>query len=344
MSLPTPLPTLPLGHSGMALSRTGLGTWAMGGQGPRMSWGPQNDEESIRTVLHAVGNGINWLDTAPVYGLGHAEEVVGRALRRLPASERPYVFTKCGLRWDENAQVTRRGTADSLRHEAEQSLRRLGVEQIDLYQMHWPAQDGTAVEEYWETLLELRDAGLVRAVGLSNHGVAELARAAAVETPASVQPALSALVRDAAAEVIPWCRERGVGVVVHSPMHQGLLSGAFDARRLRTLAPDDWRRRSAAFSQASLAAAGAVVSAFASLGRELGVPTAAVAVAWTLSVPGVTGAIVGARTPGQLSEWLPAARLRCLEPAAMAQVASAIREAGAGSGPLVPALEESVGR
>jgi aryl-alcohol dehydrogenase-like predicted oxidoreductase len=331
----TVLPARPLGPTGMRLSRIGLGTWAMGGQGPRMSWGPQDDEESVRTIVYAVEQGINWLDTAPVYGLGHAEEVVGAALRRLSPSERPYVFTKCGLRWDERAQVTRRGAAASLRHEVEQSLRRLGVERIDLYQMHWPAEDGTAIEEYWGTLLALRDAGLVREVGLSNHTTAELERAAAVEAPASVQPALSALVRDAAADVIPWCRERGVGVVVHSPMRQGLLSGAFDADRVRALPADDWRRANAAFSDDSLAQARPVVTALGAVARELGVSTAAAAVAWALAVPGVTGAIVGARDRRQLDGWLPAAHVGGLAPDAMAHVAQATRAAGAGSGPLV---------
>lgn len=336
MPLTPPLPTARLGGSGLILSRTGLGTWAMGGQGPRMSWGPQDDEESIRTVLYAVENGVNWVDTAPVYGLGHAEEVVGRALRRLPEGDRPYVFTKCGLRWDPQARVSRRGTAGSLREEVELSLRRLGVERLDLCQMHWPPDDGTPLEEYWQTLLDLRDAGLVRAVGLSNHDVDSLRRAAALEPPTSVQPALSALVRDAAADVIPWCHDEGVGVVVHSPMRQGLLSGDFDTARLAALAQDDWRRRSASFSEDSLKTAAAVVPALASVGRDLGVPTAAVAVAWTLSVPGVTGAIVGARSPRQLDGWLPAARLGGLDAAAMGTVADALRSAGAGTGPHVP--------
>lgn len=328
------VPRVALGRTGMSISRVGLGTWAMGGPNPRMSWGPQDDQVSVRTIRHAVECGINWLDTAPIYGLGHAEEVVGVALRGMPESARPYVFTKCGLRWDARAQVTRRGAETSLRHELEQSLRRLGVDRVDLLQMHWPAEDGTPIEEYWDTLLRLRDEGKARAVGLSNHDVAGLVRAAAAEVPATLQPPLSALRREALAELIPWCRSHGTGVITHSTMHHGLLSGAFDADRVNRLVADDWRRGDSAFNADHLPGSLAVTAALAKAGQDLGISTAAAAVAWVLAIPGVNGAIVGARGPSQVDDWLAAGMGHGLPADQMARVADAISTERAGSGPV----------
>src|SRR3989454_3481152 len=202
------LPTAPLGTTGMRITRVGFGAWAIGGGGWTFAWGNQDDADSITAIRHAVESGINWMDTAAVYGLGHSEEVVARALREIPPRDRPYVFTKCGLVWDEqdrSAQPRRVGEARSLRREVEASLRRLGIERIDLYQMHRPAEDGTPVEQYWQTLLELKAEGKVRSVGLSNHNVSQLEAAEGLGHVETLQPPFSAITRPAAAAELAWC-------------------------------------------------------------------------------------------------------------------------------------------
>ena len=236
MSTKTSFPTRPLGRSDMSITRIGLGAWAMGGNDWAIGWGPQDDTDSIAAIRLAVDRGINWIDTAAVYGLGHSEEIVGRALAQMSPGERPYVFTKCGLTWSaDQRQATprRNGAPASIRREIEGSLRRLGVERIDLYQMHWPAGDGTPLEAYWQELLDLKQAGKVRAVGLSNHNLAQLQDAEALGHVESLQPPFSAIQRSAAADLIPWCAQNGTGVIVYSPMQSGLLSGALppSARR-----------------------------------------------------------------------------------------------------------------
>jgi aryl-alcohol dehydrogenase-like predicted oxidoreductase len=222
------------GTTGMRITRAGFGAWAIGGAGWAFSWGRQDDADSISAIQHAVEQGVNWIDTAAVYGLGHSEEVVAQALSGIPTGERPFVFTKCGLVWDERDRTTaprRVGRPDSIRREMDASLRRLKRTEVDLYQMHWPAEDGTPIEEYWQTLLDLKKEGRARAVGLSNHNVDQLARAEAIGHVDTLQPPFSLIHRDFAAAELPWCRDHHTGVIVYSPMQSGLLTGAFTVER-----------------------------------------------------------------------------------------------------------------
>jgi aryl-alcohol dehydrogenase-like predicted oxidoreductase len=266
----------------------------------------------VRAIHAAVDRGINWIDTAAVYGLGHSEEVVARALRELPAERRPYVFTKGGLVWDDadrRKPSKRVGDPDSLRTQVDASLQRLGVETIDLFQMHWPAEDGTPVEDYWGAFVDLRDSGKVRAIGLSNHDVAQLERAEAVGHVDTLQPPFSALRPAAAETVLPWCADHGTGAIVYSPMGSGLLTGAFTAERVAALPEDDWRRSSPDFTT-NLEQNLAIGERLAQVAERHGVSQAAAAVAWTLGFRGVTAAIVGARRPDQIDGWIAAAGLR----------------------------------
>jgi aryl-alcohol dehydrogenase-like predicted oxidoreductase len=330
------LSTQPLGTTGMDISRVGFGAWAIGGSGWKFAWGPQDDAESVAAIRYAVEQGVNWIDTAAIYGLGHSEEIVGQALKEIPEGDRPYVFTKCGNVWDPadpGAQARRIGAADSIRREVDDSLRRLGVERIDLYQVHWPAQDGTPLEEYWQTMLELKAAGKVRAVGLSNHDVGQLETAEKLGHVDSLQPPFSAIHRSAVTE-IEWCAAHGTGVIVYSPMQSGLLTGAFSRERAAGLPDDDWRSRHSDFTT-NLDANLALADALAAVAARRGAPTASVAVAWTLAWRGVTGAIVGARRPDQIDGWLPAASLE-LTAEELDEIAAAIESTGAGEGPLSP--------
>lgn len=334
----TGLPTKPLGTSGMDITRVGFGAWAIGGAGYAFGWGTQEDEDSVAAIRHAVERGINWIDTAAVYGLGHSEEVVARALRDVPENDRPLVFTKCGLVWDEGdpqAPPRRVGDPASIRRELEASLRRLEVERIDLYQMHWPAEDGTPLEDYWGELVRLREEGKVRAVGLSNHDAAQLEAAERIGHVDSLQPPFSAVRRDAAAAELGWCADHDTGVIVYSPMQSGLLTGAFTRERAAKLPGDDWRSRSPDFTGEGLERNLRLAAALEPVAERHGVSPAAVAVAWTLAWRGVTGAIVGARSPEQVDGWLAAATLE-LTAADLDEVAEAIRTSGAGSGPERP--------
>lgn len=334
----TSFPTQPLGRTGMEITRVGFGAWAIGGPDWAVGWGPQDDGDAVDAILHAVDRGINWIDTAAVYGLGHSEELVRKALASLPPSRRPYVFTKCGLTWsaeDPKAMPRRTGAPDSLRREVEDSLRRLGVDCIDLYQMHWPAGDGTPLDVYWETLLDLKRAGKVRAVGLSNHNLAQLQAAQAIGEVDTLQPPFSAIRRDAAADLLPWCAQHDVGVIVYSPMQSGLLTGAFTRERAAALPADDWRSRNAEFTQPNLDRNLALAEAMKPIAERHGVTVGAVAVAWTLAWPGVTGAIVGARSAHQVDGWLGAATLE-LDAEDLLSIAQAIEDSGAGTGPALP--------
>jgi aryl-alcohol dehydrogenase-like predicted oxidoreductase len=321
-----------LGTSGLEISPLGLGAWAMGGSPAGGPWGPQDDTDSIATIHRAVELGVNWIDTASVYGLGHSEDVVGRALRELPEAERPLVFTKCRpeLVDDESAAAE---PAD-IRAELEQSLRRLHMDCVDLYQVHWPPRQApTPLEEYWATMVELRREGKARAIGLSNHDVAQLEAAEVIGHVDSLQPHFSAVVRTSAEE-ITWCRANGTGVIVYSPMHHGVLTGAFTAERLGVLAADDWRRTEPKFVE-GLPAKLELAEALAPIADRHGVSRAAVAVAWTLAWPGVTGAIVGARRPEQVDGWIEGADL-ALAPEDLDEIAAAIDRTGAGEGPARP--------
>jgi len=333
----TALPTAQLGRTGMAISRIGIGAWAFGGAGWVDTWGAQNDTDSIAAVRRAVDAGVNWIDTAPIYGLGHAEEVVGRALRRLPGADRPYVFTKAGVVWDPerpNDKPALIGRPDSVRAELDASLRRLGFERIDLYQMHAPPTDGTPIEEYWQTFCDLRREGKVRAIGLSNHSVEQLAAAEAVGHVDAVQPKLNLIHREAA-DILSWAAAHQTGAIVYSPMASGLLTGTFDAARVAALPADDWRRGHPDFTEPALRRNLELVHALEPVARRYGVSVAAVAIAWTLAFTGVSGAIVGLRRAEQANAWLVAASLR-LDESDFTDIAIAIERAGAGSGPRLP--------
>src|SRR6202035_858896 len=334
----TSLPTAQLGWTDMELTRVGFGAWAIGGGGWAFAWGSQDDGESIAAIRAAVESGVNWIDTAAVYGLGHSEEVVAAALAGLPEADRPYVFTKGGLVWDPADRTLaprRAGHPASLRAEVEASLRRLRVDRIDLYQMHWPAEDGTPVEEYWQTFADLKREGKVRAIGLSNHDVYQLEEAEDIANVDAIQPQFSLIHRDAADDVLLWAREHEAGVIVYSPMASGLLTGAFTAARAARLEPGDWRAGHPYFTEPALSANLALAEALRPVGERHGVTPAAVAVAWTLAFPGVTGAIVGARSPRQVDGWLPAASLE-LKDDDLSDLAAAVRATGAGTGPAMP--------
>lgn len=322
----------------MEITPVGFGAWAIGGGGWAFAWGEQDDRASIAAIRHAVERGINWVDTAPVYGLGHSEEIVARALKDFPPADRPYVFTKCGLIWDREkptVQALRIGDSASLRQELEASLRRLGVERIDLYQMHWPAEDGTPLEEYWGELLRMREEGKVRAVGLSNHRLEELELAERAGHVDTLQPPFSAIRREVGDRELPWCLEHETGVIVYSPMQSGLLTGTFSEQRAAQLPPGDWRSRSAEFTGEGLRRNLDLADALWPVAERHGATVAAVAVAWTLAWPGVTGAIVGARGPEQVDGWLGAASLELTE-ADLDEIAAAIHRTGAGRGPARP--------
>jgi aryl-alcohol dehydrogenase-like predicted oxidoreductase len=334
----TSLPTVRLGWTDMLLTRIGFGAWAIGGGGWAYAWGDQDDAESITAIRSAVESGINWIDTAAVYGLGHSEEVVAAALAGLPEADRPHVFTKGGLVWDpvqRSAAPRRVGDPASLRGEVEASLRRLKVERIDLYQMHWPAEDGTALEDYWQVFIDLKREGKIRAAGLSNHGISQLEAAEGIGHVDAVQPQFNLIHRDVADDVLPWAHDHEAGVIVYSPMASGLLTGAFTAERAARLDPGDWRASHPDFREPALQANLALADALSLVAERHGVTTAAVAVAWTLCFPGVTGAIVGARSPRQVQGWLPAAALKLKEDD-LADIAAAIHASGAGAGPASP--------
>jgi aryl-alcohol dehydrogenase-like predicted oxidoreductase len=332
------LPTRPLGSSGLDITPVGFGAWAIGGGGWSFGWGPQDDTASLAAMRRALELGVNWIDTAAVYGLGHSEELVGRMLRELPQDERPFVFTKGGLVWDDQKRMeepSRVLKPESIRREVEASLRRLGVERIDLYQFHWPDQTGTAVEDSWETMTRLVDEGKVRAIGVSNFDVDLLQRCEAVRHVDSLQPPLSLIRRQAAEGEIPWCAAHGTGVIAYSPLQSGLLTDRFSVSRIESMSEDDWRRRSPDFKPPKLRRNLALRDALGPVARQHGTTVSAVAIAWTLAWPGVTGAIVGARAPDQVDGWIGAATLE-LTLADLDQIAKAVGQTAAGSGPALP--------
>jgi len=323
----------------MAITRVGLGAWAIGGGGWSYGWGPQDDAGSTAAIRAAVERGLDWIDTAPVYGLGHSEEVIGRAVRDLPDADRPFVFTKVGQVGDASRPFEPATTIlrpDSMRRELEDSLRRLAVERIDLLQIHWPEREGpTPIEESWTTMAGFVDEGKVRAIGVSNFDVELLERCEPIRHVDTLQPPFSLLRRDAAATVIPWAAAHGTGVIVYSPMQNGVLTDRFSRERVRSLAEDDWRRRSPNFNEPALSRNLALRDALRPVAERHGTTVAAVAVAWTLAWDGVTGAIVGGRSPDQIDGWVDAATLE-LTHEDLGEVAAAIERTGAGAGPLLP--------
>ncbi len=294
-----------LGTSGLEISRVGLGTWAIGGAW-EWGWGHQDDGESIRTIHRALEHGVDWIDTAPVYGLGRAEEVVARALAQ--SRYRPSLFTKCGIAWDARGRTSHDLSAASVARQAEDSLRRLGVEVIDLYQIHWPVPDA-AVEEAWGALAGLVEAGKVRHIGVSNFSVEQLERARAIAEVTSLQPPYSLLRREAEDELLPYCRRHGIGVIGYSPLASGLLTGKMTRERVRTLPDGDWRKTNKGFREPALSRGLKLVDRLAKIAEQRGCSVAAVAVAWALANPAVDAAIVGMRHPDQVDGALGAAAL-----------------------------------
>jgi aryl-alcohol dehydrogenase-like predicted oxidoreductase len=325
-----------LGTTDLEITIVGFGAWAIGGGGWAYGWGPQDDSRSIAAIHEAVRRGVNWIDTAAIYGLGHSEEVVGRALRAIRPAERPFVFTKGGMVPDPDrpyGEPRRDLRPASIRREVEASLGRLGVERIDLYQFHWPDAVGTPIEESWGEMARLGEEGKVRAVGVSNFDVALLERAEAVRHVDSLQPPFSLIRRDSGADVIPWAAAHGTGVIVYSPMQSGLLTDSFSAARLASMADDDWRRRSEPFLEPNLSRNLALRDALRPIAERHGATVSAVAVAWTLAWPGVTGAIVGARDAAQVAGWIGAGTLG-LTAEDLEEISQALRRTGAGTGPV----------
>lgn len=334
----TALPTRRLGRTDMEITRVGFGAWAIGGPDWAVGWGAQDDRESIAAIRHGIDRGLNWIDTAAVYGLGHSEEVVREALKGIPADRRPYVFTKCGLSWDlaKRQELPKRiGAAANLRQGLEESLTRLGVERIDLFQVHWPAEDGTPLEAYWQTLLDMKREGKVRAVGLSNHYLAQLEAAERLGHVDTLQPPFSAIRRDVGAAELGWCQAHETGVIVYSPMQSGLLTGRFTAERAAALPANDWRSRNPEYAGDKLARNLKLAAALGPIAARHQTSMAAVAIAWTLAWPGVSGAIVGARRPAQIDGWIDAATLT-LTAEDLDEIARAIDSSGAGTGPRRP--------
>jgi aryl-alcohol dehydrogenase-like predicted oxidoreductase len=312
-----------LGRSDLHLTPVGLGTWAMGGGEWKFGWGPQDDALSIRTIHEAVDLGVNWLDTAPVYGLGRCEEVVGRALKELKG-RRPLVSTKCERCWDEDRQIVPRLKRTSIRREIEDSLRRLGVEVIDLYQIHWPQPDED-IEEGWAALAELVKEGKVRWAGVSNFNVAQLKRIQPIHPVTFLQPPYSMLNRGIEAEILPYCEAQDIGLIPYSPMQKGLLSGKVTQAWIDALPASDHRRADPQFNEPLLARNLALNTGLRDLARRLGTTSAEIAIAWVLRQPRVTSAIVGARRPGQLAETIGGGRLK-LASADLAEIEALLKD------------------
>ena len=302
--------TRKLGNSDLHITRVGYGAWAIGGPGWQFAWGSQDDNESIAAIHRALELGVNWIDTAAVYGLGHSEEVVGRALKNWRGS-RPYVFTKCGLRGDANGEVQKVLKADSIRGEVEDSLRRLSIDVIDLYQIHWPPDpDSPELEEGWSTLADLKREGKVRWIGVSNFNVQQLRRAQTIAPVTSLQPRYSLVHREIEDEILPHCLSEGIGVIVYSPMASGLLTGAMTRERAARLPRDDWRRRHPDFTEPQLSRNLALVDRLQEIARRHNRSAGEVAIAWTLRNHAVAGAIVGARNAQQAEGVMRAGELR----------------------------------
>jgi aryl-alcohol dehydrogenase-like predicted oxidoreductase len=299
--------TRQLGNSDFQITTIGFGAWAIGGGNWEFGWGPQDDQESIAAIHRALDLGINWIDTAAAYGLGHSEEVVARALKGM--SNRPYVFTKCSIVWGKERLTSHSLKAESLRREVEDSLRRLQVDVIDLYQIHWPDPDPD-IEEGWRTLADLKAQGKVRYIGVSNFSVEQMERIAPIAPITSLQPPYSLLDRKIEPDILPYCKAHNIGVIVYSPMASGLLSGAMTRERIANFPQDDWRRNSDWFKEPQLTRNLELVEVLRRIGQRYGVTPGAVAIAWTLRHPAVTAAIVGARRPGQVVDVVPAADLK----------------------------------
>jgi aryl-alcohol dehydrogenase-like predicted oxidoreductase len=299
-----------LGDTNLYITPIGIGAWAIGGGGWEFGWGPQDDQESVDAIHAGLDRGMNWIDTAAVYGLGHSEEIVARALEG--RSPRPYVFTKCGRLWDATGQIRGSLKAASIRRELESSLRRLRLEVIDLYQVHWPVPD-EEIEEGWGEMARLQKEGKIRHIGVSNFSVAQMTRAQALAPIASLQPPYSLVARDVEKEILPFARENHIGVIVYSPMHSGLLTGSMTRERIAAFPADDWRRRNPNFQEPLLSRNLQWVEVLRAVGKRHGRSPGEVAIAWTLRHPAVTGAIVGVRSPSQVAGIIGAGQFRLSE-------------------------------
>lgn len=296
--------TRQLGNSDMVITRIGYGAWAIGGGDWEFGWGDQDDSESIAAIQHALDSGINWIDTAAVYGLGHSEEVVAKALKGRVS--RPYIFTKCSLIWGNERKISHSLKADSVRREIEVSLRRLQVDVIDLYQIHWPDPD-PEIEEGWAELAKAQQEGKIRWIGVSNFDVGQMKRAQNIAPITSLQPPYSMIKRDVEKEILPYCLQQGIGVIVYSPMQAGLLTGAMTRERAANLPDNDWRKTDEEFTEPRLSRNLQLVDIVKDIANQHGCTPAEVAIAWTLKNPAVTAAIVGARRPDQIDGFIHAA-------------------------------------
>lgn len=301
-----------LGNSDLEITTIGFGAWAIGGLGYEYAWGPQDDQASIQAIHRALKLGINWIDTAAGYGLGHSEEIVAEALTDWQGP-RPYIFTKCGLRWDEDGKIFSALEADSIRRECEDSLRRLRVETIDLYQVHWPTDIPEEVDAAWETLARLQEDGKLRWIGVSNFNVEQMQRAQAIAPITSLQPPYSLIRREIEAEILPFCAQEGIGVIAYSPMFSGLLTGAMTRERAENLPDNDWRKRDPEFREPKLSFNLRLVEGLREIGARYGRSPAEVAIAWTLIHPAITGTIVGARSTAQVDGIIGAVEFKLSE-------------------------------
>lgn len=306
-SAATSLATKQLGNSDLQITAIGFGAWAIGGGDWQFAWGHQEDNDSVEAIERALELGINWIDTAAIYGLGHSEEVVAKALKA--SSHKPYIFTKCSMRWDEKRTIYRSLKAGSIQEEVENSLSRLRVEAIDLYQIHWPDPAGE-IEEGWETMVRLQQQGKIRWLGVSNFNVEQLKRVQAIAPVTSLQPPYSLLNRKIEAEILPFCENNNIGVINYSPMASGLLTGKMTAERIQNMPQDDWRRKSPNFNEPKLGRNLKLVELLQEIAGVHGVEPGVVAVAWTLRKRAVTAAIVGARNPRQVEGTIKAAEFR----------------------------------
>jgi aryl-alcohol dehydrogenase-like predicted oxidoreductase len=295
-----------LSHTGLQITRMGFGAWAIGGGDWEFGWGTQDDEQSIAAIHRALDDGINWIDTAAAYGFGHSEEIVGRALQGV--AERPYVFTKCSLLEGAGRSVVHSLKRDSILREAESSLGRLGLDAIDLYQIHWPVP-AAEIEEGWAALAELKEQGSVRHIGVSNFDVEQLRRIQQIAPVETLQPQYSLIARDIEREILPFAEREGIGVIAYSPMGSGMLSGAMTRARVESLPEEDWRKHDAAFNEPELSRNLQLVERLTAVADRYDTTPGAIAVAWTLRNPAVDGAIVGFRGPDQVDPIMPAASL-----------------------------------
>lgn len=316
--------TREFGSTGMQITPVGLGAWAIGGGDYRFGWGPQDDADSIAAIHRALEMGINWIDTAAVYGLGRSEEVVGKAVKEWHSADRPYIFTKCSRVWNDRGEI--RGNLDprSIRNEAENSLRRLQIETIDLYQMHWPEPEAD-IEEGWGAMARLKAEGKVRHIGVSNFNVAQMERIQKIAPIETLQPPFSLIMRDIEEEILPYCQQHNIGVIVYSPMQSGLLSGKMTRERVADLPPDDWRKNAPEFQEPRLSRNLALADLLTDIGYPHNITAGEVAIAWTLGHPAVTAAIAGARNPGQVDEIINAAEFR-LSDSEQARIDEFLRE------------------